>query len=135
ETLLAPAAAHELALWQRIERESGEIDRKAITTARKQVEAIDAESRALAERWLKAGSATASRAEWERQATALMLRLDVLRTQRLERAPGSEAWQGGYDGISHHRAAGSPVPAAMPSPSPMAEAVLADAPPPPSPPS
>lgn len=135
ETLLAPAAAHELALWQRIERESDEIDRKATTTIRKQVEAIDAESRALAERWLKAGSATASRAEWERQATALMLRLDVLRTQRLERAPGSEAWQGGYDGISHHRAAGSPVPAAMPSPSPMAEAVLADAPPPPSPPS
>lgn len=134
ETLLAPTAARELALWQRIERESGDAERKAATAARKQVETIDAESRALAERWLKAGSAAASRTELEREATALMLRLDALRTQRLELAPGSDAWQGGNNMVSGH-AAGSIAPDAVPAPAPMSEAAFADTPPPPSPPS
>ena len=115
ETLLAPAAAHELALWQRIERESDEANRKAIAAARKQAEAIDAESRALAGQWLKAGSEAASRTAWEKQATALMLQMDALRTQRLERIPESESWQGDGNEAAH-RSASMGMGEAMPAP-------------------
>jgi len=130
ETLLAPAAADELALWKQAEAKAGSADRKTFSAARKEVEAIDAESRKLAERWIDDGADEGRRSEWEKQATALMLRLDALRNRRIELVPDSPRWKGDerdrqaqFDADSGTLAMAMPPP----SPSPMAESQSLDA--------
>ncbi len=93
ETLLAPAAAEELSAWKHLEGHADATTRAAALTASKQAQTIDNESRKLAERWAEDGAEASKRVEWEKQAIAVMLRLDALRTQRLELAPESAQWK------------------------------------------
>lgn len=86
ETLLVPAAAAERDIWRQLAG-ARSLPEKELVSGRKQLEDIAERSAALAERWLREGAEAASRAAWEREATALMLRLDALRTKRLEATP------------------------------------------------
>ena len=118
ETLLVPAAQAETSVWQRLQP-SDNLSEKTLAASRQQLVSITEKSRALADRWLREGAEPASRRAWEREATALMLQLDALRQQRLEKAPDSAQWQ---------QDNGHP----LPSPSPVvAEAMSAPSAPPP----
>lgn len=94
ETLLLPAAEAEAGLWQGLAA-SPRLQEKALTAARQELESIIRQSRALVERWPEDGADPARRTIWEREASALMLRLDALREQRLEQAPESAQWRSG----------------------------------------
>ncbi len=85
DSLLAPAAALEVLRWQGTPALT---DDKA---ALEQVRALAARSATLAGRWPSDAKDPQRRADWEREATTLMLELDTLRQQRLARAPESDA--------------------------------------------
>jgi hypothetical protein len=129
ETLLVPTAEAEAALWQRLAA-STDLSEKVLADSRQDIDAIARQSRALADRWSKDGTQAGSRRAWERDATALMLRLDALRQRRLERVPGSghsrdaasDAAGGEFGTLNAEVQAPMPMPAPPPSPAP-AEAV------------
>lgn len=125
ETLLVPAAEAEAASWQRLAPSAG-LPEKTLTASRRDIDAIARQGRALAGRWSKDGAEAASRAAWEREATALMLRLDALRQRRLDLAP--ESMQEQQAGLELHPLSGS-APASEPAH--LAESAV---PPPPAPP-
>lgn len=139
ETQLAPAAATELANWNALMKDARTTVRQAAASASKQADAIAAESRALAARWTTDGADAEKRKTWEREAIALMLRIDALRTLRLQRAPESAAWNdpsavagsagaGGArrESLAEERAASAPIPAPAPPPSTMAAVARAE---------
>lgn len=84
DTLLAPAAELEAYRWQAAPALSG--DKAALD----QVRTLAKRSAALTKRWSSDADDAARRAEWEREASALMLELDALRQRRLVRAPESD---------------------------------------------
>lgn len=98
ETLLVPTADAEAAAWKRL-APSPDFPGKELADSRKDIDAIARQARALAERWSKDGAGAGTRAAWERDATALMLRLDALRQRRLERRPESDQSRGESAGI------------------------------------
>ncbi len=117
ETLLLPTAQGERDVWQQL-TPNAKLAEKRLAANRKQLDEVLAQSRTLAERWTRDGTEPATRATWEREATALMLRIDALRKLRLEVAPDLDLKQ-------------QLAEEAMPSPVPMS---LAAPPPPPAPP-
>lgn len=87
ETLLEPNARAEAAFWRRIANGDASAQGQA-----KAMAALHERSEALAARWRADGADDATRATWERDATALMLQLDSLRRERLKRNPESAQW-------------------------------------------
>lgn len=129
ETLLVPAAEAELAQWRSFQPQS-KADRKAIDAARRQGEELLALSTALVARWPADGADPARRAAWEREATALMLRLDALSHQRLSDPAKRkhDSTEGASEAESNHAfVAGAPVPPPAPAAPPVAEAAPAAA--------
>lgn len=93
ETLLEPSARDELALWRQVANSAADADvRKQANAARRNADAVMTEAGALSTRWPRDGADPSRRAAWEREAIALMLRLDTLRAQRLSLAPQSAQW-------------------------------------------
>jgi hypothetical protein len=84
ETVLAPAAAAEVARWQRLPRLK---DARAQTS---KAETLARHAAKLQERWQRDGVDATTRAAWEKEASAVMLELDALRQQRLAQAPDSD---------------------------------------------
>ena len=120
ETLLVPAADAEATSWQRLQPSSA-ITGKTLAASRKELESIAAQSRTLAERWQRDGADAASRTAWEREATAVMLRLDALRERRLELAPDSaqdKREEAGQTLDSVVLSEEAPRPASIPAPAP-----------------
>lgn len=85
ETLLPPAADAEVVRWEALPALKD--SRAHLAEAR----AIDREARALQKRWTADRADPARRTNWEREATGVMLRLDVLRQLRLTQAPDSDS--------------------------------------------
>lgn len=90
ETLLVPAAINETARWRAAVR-NGAVDDAVADKRIALAASLEKDGSALAQRWLDAGADPADRRAWEREATALMLRIDALRRERLQLAPQSEA--------------------------------------------
>ncbi len=120
ETLLLPTAQAERDIWQQISA-SDKLPAKQLAANREQLETLLTQSRSLAERWSSAGAEQSSRAAWEREATALMLRIDTLRSLRLELAPTSNQIRGRSDSALLGAAA-EPPPAPAPPPAPQSPA-------------
>ncbi len=117
ETLLASTADAEVAAWGRL-APSSDFPAKELADSRKAIEAIARQARILAERWSKDGAEAESRAVWESDATALMLRLDALRQRRLEHRPESDHPPGESAPVPLAEQAHFPLPAPAPPPAP-----------------
>ncbi len=90
ETLLLPTAQSERDFWTSVS--AGEkLSQKELDAQRTQLDALLKQSKALSERWSRAGAEAKSRADWEREATQVMLQLDAIRNLRLERGLVSAA--------------------------------------------
>ena len=118
ETLLVPAVESESIAWQHISA-SAELSETALDDIRGELAKILAQSRTLAEGWPMAGTVAATRAAWEREATAQMLRVDALRQRRMDLP------RGGAPEISAEAAI--PAPAPPPGAPPVAAAPVAPA--------
>jgi hypothetical protein len=89
ETLLTPTATNEAARWRAVAR-SGELDAETIDKQAVLAASLEKESAALVKRWTDEGADPKQRQAWEREATALMLRIDALRRERLRLMPQSD---------------------------------------------
>ena len=120
ETLLEPNARSEADVWRRIANDDASARGQAKAAA-----ALHERSTALAARWRADGADAATRTAWERDATLLMLQLDELRRERLERMPASAQWLSADDVIApagEARERDGDMPDATVSPQPVAEA-------------
>lgn len=128
ETLLEPTARNEWDVWQGIPS-SDTLPQKQLDATRKELDRILTQTTALVERWRHDGAEAGSRARWEREATALMLRLDDVREARRTLAP---------DSLNNPSAAPQPAlpmsipapppPSPAPEPAPEAQELVAPAP-------
>ncbi|MFA5590592.1 MAG: VIT domain-containing protein [Lysobacteraceae bacterium] len=122
ETLLLPSAQAEASVWHSLPA-SADLPQKELAQARADIDAIVHDSRALAERWQRDGAEAASRSTWERDAMALMLRLDAWRERRLALPFADALYTGTGSGVIAESADSvSPASIAPPPPSPAAPA-------------
>ncbi len=118
ETLLEPGARDEAALWRQVADSTADAAvRKQAQAAGQSADVVVGEAGALAARWPRDGADPTRRAVWEREAIALMLRLDALRTQRLTLVPASAQWHD-TDAPQPSAATGMAVPQMEPPPAP-----------------
>lgn len=117
ETLLLPTAQAERDVWQQV-MANEKLPEKQLAANRKELEETLRQSQALVARWTRDGAEPATRATWEREATALMLRIDALRNLRLEVAPGLDLQQ---PVAREQMPMPTPMSAMAPPPAPMPE--------------
>ena len=84
ETVLQPAAQVEAGRWGALRDVAG------VAKGQQEARSLAAQADALQKRWLAEGAQDASRTAWEREAVALMQRLQSLRERRLAIAPKSD---------------------------------------------